>query len=303
MGIFDFFKKKPGTQPIIQPASPNPISKPYKDTATNNIYNLLFCDDIDLYRSKNQPPYSYPFNILFSGYPDEADLRRVIDDSTLDARLRILALNTRRSMGHAPAGKELFGVIVEVGLEGGLDVLASFRDGKARYINQSGKLLIWDTTTDSTANKLTVDLFAKSERIIDQIGPWDKSRKPHPVAGSARITFLVSDGLYFGEGQCETLFNDSLAGPALTSATQLMRYLINKSHTRIPKLTMRKAATIVVLLISMSAQGQQTDFFKPGPVRRELKALPISGSIRIDGILDEPEWVMTAGATDISHLA
>lgn len=61
---------------------------------------------------------------------------------------------------------------------------------------------------------------------------------------------------------------------------------------------MRKAATIFILLISMSAQGQQTDFFKPGPVRRELKALPISGSIRIDGILDEPEWVLTAGATD-----
>ena len=230
MGIFDFFKKKPGTQPAIQPASPNLISKPYKDTATNVIYNLLFCDDIDLYRSRTQPPYSYPFNILFSDYPDEGDLQRVIDDSTLDARLRILALNTRRSMGYAPAGKELFGVIVEVGLEGGLDVLASFRDGKARYINQSGKVFIWDTITDTRANELTAGLIAKSEPIIGQIRPSDKPRKPHPVAGSARITFLVSDGLYFGEGQCETLFNDSLAGPALTSATQLMRYLITKSQ-------------------------------------------------------------------------
>src|ERR1700733_6803304 len=61
---------------------------------------------------------------------------------------------------------------------------------------------------------------------------------------------------------------------------------------------MRKAATIVLLLISSSMQGQQTDFFKPGPVRRELKALPITGNIRIDGLLDEPEWAMTAGATD-----
>ena len=229
MGLFDFFKKQPTTRPAPQPATPNLISKPYKDAATNVIYNLLFCDDLDLYRSRTQPPYSYPFNILFSPYPDEADLQRVIDDSTLDARLRILALNSRRSMGHAPAGKDLLGVIVEVGLEGGLDVLASFRDGKARYINQNGKVLIWDTITDTRANELTADLFAKSEPILGQIGPSDKPRKPHPFAGSARITFLVSDGFYFTEGQGESLFHDSIASPALTTATQLMRYLISKS--------------------------------------------------------------------------
>jgi hypothetical protein len=229
MGLFDFFKRQPATAPANQPATPNLISKPYEDAATNVLYNLLFCDDLDLYRSRTQPPYSYPFNILFSAYPDKADLQRVIDDSTLDARIRILALNTRRSMGQAPAGKELLGVIVEVGMEGGLDVLASFRDGKARYINQSGKVLIWDTTTDTTANKLAADLFANSERIISQIGPWDKPRMPHPFARGARITLLVSDGLYFGEGQVETLFNDPMAGPALTTASQLMRYLISKA--------------------------------------------------------------------------
>ena len=228
MGLFDFFKKKPDSLPATRPSTPNLISNPYKDAATNVIYNLLFCDDLDLYRSKTQPLYSYPFNILFSAYPNEADLQRVIDDTTLDARLRILALNARRSMGHAPTGKELLGVIVEVGLEGGLDVLASFRDGKARYINQSGKILIWDTATDTTANKLTADLFANSGQIVGQIGPWNKPRKAHPFAGSARITFLASDGLYFGEGKGETLFNDSLAGPALMTATQLMRYLISK---------------------------------------------------------------------------
>src|SRR5580698_8897834 len=172
MGLFDFFKRQPTTAPANQPTTPNLISKPYKDAATNVLYNMLFCDDLDLYRSRTQPPYSYPFNILFSAYPDEANLQRVIDDSTLDARLRIIALNTRRSMGRAPAGKQLLGVIVEVGLENGLDVLASFRDGKARYINQSGKVLIWDTASDATAYKLTADLFEKSERVIDQLEPW-----------------------------------------------------------------------------------------------------------------------------------
>jgi hypothetical protein len=231
MGLFDFFKRQPTTTPVNRRAALNLISKPYKDAATNVIYNLLFCDDLDLYKSRTQPPYSYPFSILFLAYPDEADLQRVIDDSTLDARIRILALNMRRSMGQAPAAKELLGVIVEVGLEDGLDALASYRDGKARYINQSGKVLIWDIMTDTTANKLAADLFANSEQIINQIGPWDQPRKPHPDAGSVRITFLVSDGLYFVEGQAAALFDDPVTGPMLTIASQLMRYLINASLT------------------------------------------------------------------------
>ncbi len=231
MGIFDFFKKQPATKPAPQPAPTHLISKPYKDGGTNALYNMLFCDDLDLYRSRTQPPFSYPFSILFSDYAAVEDLQRVVDDSSLEARLRILALNRQRCMRHLPAQKELLAVIVEVGLEGGLDVLASFRDGRARYINQTGKVLIWDTATDAAANKLTADLFAKSERIIEQIGPSDKPRKPHPFAGSARITFLASNGFYFAEGQGEELFHDSIAGPALMSATQCMQYLINKSRS------------------------------------------------------------------------
>jgi len=119
-------------------------------------------------------------------------------------------------------------VIVEVGLDKGLDVLASFSDGTARYINQTGKILIWETK-DEISNKLTENLFIKSKQIVDKIGPWDKPRLPHPTKGNVRITFLVSDGLYFGEAPTNVLFNDTLASPALLSATDLMKYLTEKS--------------------------------------------------------------------------
>lgn len=39
----------------------------------------------------------------------------------------------------------------------------------------------------------------------------------------------MSDGLYFGEGAIEVLFNDQMANPALTNATELMRYLTEKT--------------------------------------------------------------------------
>jgi len=133
--------------------------------------------------------------------------------------------------GDKPAKKELLAVIVEVGLDDGLDVLASFSNGTARYINQTGKILIWEAS-DKTSDELTKDLFLKSQQIIDQIGPWDKPRRPYPTKGNVRITFLVSDGLYFGEGPINDLFNDPLARPALNAATGLLKFLTEKDLER-----------------------------------------------------------------------
>ena len=84
---------------------------------------------------------------------------------------------------------ELFAVLVEVGVEESLDVLASFGDGTARYINQTGKLLVWESTSDVKANGLTSDLFSKRLQKVNQIGPRDKPRKPAPVKGNTRTTY------------------------------------------------------------------------------------------------------------------
>ena len=158
-----------------------------------------------------------------------ADLQKIIGDKNSDPRIKVLAYNRLLASGHKPSKKELLAVIVEVGLDEGLDVLASFNNGTARYINHTGKILVWETTDDAGANKITSDLFANSQHIVDQIGPWDKPRRPNPTKGNLRITFLVSDGLYFGEGPMNVLFNDPMAGPALATATSLMQYLTQKS--------------------------------------------------------------------------
>ena len=73
------------------------------------------------------------------------------------------------------------------------------------------------------------DLFSKSQHIVNQIGVWDQPRRAAPTSGNVRISFLVSDGLYFGEGPMNILFNDELARPALSAAVHLMRYLTDNS--------------------------------------------------------------------------
>lgn len=217
MGLFNL-RKKTAT-----------LAGPYKDEATNKIYNLLFCDDIELFKSNIKPPYNYPFDILFNESAQITDLQKIITDVDSEPRIKLLAANKLLAAGQTPA-KELLVVIVEVGLDEGLDVLASYKNGTARYINYTGSMIIWENTDDAEANALKDELFEKSEVVIKQIGPWDQPRKAHPVKGYVRLSFLLTDGLYFGEGPMNVLFNDPMASAPLSSATRLMQYLMQQSQ-------------------------------------------------------------------------
>jgi hypothetical protein len=110
-----------------------------------------------------------------------------------------------------------------------LNVLAAFSDGTARYLNHSEKLLVWETKTDQS-NILIGNLFNNSINVINKIGPWDKERKPFPTQGMIRLTFLVSNGLYFGEGRFDVLQKDTMGGPVINCATELMSYLTQQPH-------------------------------------------------------------------------
>ena len=203
-------------------------SGPYKEESTNLIYELLFCDHLELYKENNTQKDVFPWNVLFADPPKTGDLQKIILDDDAESRVKLLAYNKLRSIGTEVEGKDLHGVIVEVGLDDGLDVLASYKDGTARYINHTGKMIIWETT-DQVSSEITQQLFRDSVNIVNRIGPWNKPRLPYPVKGNVRISFLVSDGIYFGEGPINTMFNDPIAAPALSSATALMQYLTNKS--------------------------------------------------------------------------
>jgi hypothetical protein len=199
---------------------------PYEDESANIIYNLIFGDDLLLIQDFTELPYTYPFDKLLAPAIAEADLRNIAGDTSVDPRERLIAYNRLRAAGLTIDKIELLGVVVEVHLEDGLDVLASFSNGAARYINYTGKSIVWETTADAHAIDITNELFEHSFKIINRIGPWDKPREPQPESGNTRITFLVSDGLYFGEAETDILFNDPMAGPALKSATNLMNHII-----------------------------------------------------------------------------
>jgi hypothetical protein len=200
--------------------------QPYNDEALNRIYELLFCDDVELFRSSAKQKDVYPWSTIFADKPESIQLRKIIDDPNAETRVQVLAANRLRGLGEPLPAKQLFGVIVEVAMPEGLDTLAAYRDGTARYINYSGKMIVWDSPT-AESSKLVEGLLSAGQRVVDQVGPWESARLAPPRNENVRLTFLVSDGLYFGEGPFNALASDQIGGPVINSAGALMGYLVN----------------------------------------------------------------------------
>ncbi|UOQ72994.1 hypothetical protein [Hymenobacter cellulosilyticus] len=84
----------------------------------------------------------------------EQALRRVLATAGLESRHYLQAWQALRELGVTPpadTAKQVLGVVVEVSLEQGLDLLAAYADGSARYYNYSGAGVVWENPDDSLA--------------------------------------------------------------------------------------------------------------------------------------------------------
>ena len=208
-----------------RPQSPH---RPYKDEAASLIYNLLFCDRLDLFQLNHAGSLAPPWTILFAESPDLDAVANIASDAAQESRVRALAFNLLRTAHREVRQKELLASIIEVGLPEGLDTLAAFADGGARYINHSGKMVLVEGTPNAFDSEIKQVVDA-SRPIVAAIGPWDRERLPPPQNGTIRMTFLVSDGLYFGQGPLDVMQHEQMAAPLIHAATALLVKMVQNS--------------------------------------------------------------------------
>ncbi len=153
-----------------------------------------------------------------------------LDAANPETRVRLQAFALARAAGVAPDAdaKDVFGVVVDMGLAEGLDTLAAFADGSARYFNHSGAALVWDPP-DMTVGQLARALLDAAAAIAIMTGTLDGPRPAAPGSGQAMISVLTPGGIHFGVGPADALANDPWAGPVITAATELMAHLIERS--------------------------------------------------------------------------
>lgn len=226
--IASIFGAKP-TASTVKPTANG--ASPYPNEAINKIYNLLFCDQSEMFEPRpGESPNEWQ-GLLFGTGRDFSAVLALANDETKESRIRALAFNWLRARGQVVPNKVLLGVVVEVPLQDGLDALAAYADGQVRYINHSGKLAVFDGGPPNIVEK-AISVVRAGQAIVDRIGPWDKARLPAPKQGNIRMTFVVSDGLYFGEGPFQLMQKDPLAAQFIAQAVELLQLTVN---TALPK--------------------------------------------------------------------
>ena len=137
-----------------------------------------------------------------------------------------------RQHGQQPSpgiAKQILGVVVEVAMPTGLDLLAVYLDHSARYYNYSGAGVVWEHP-DLSLDSIIDQLLDAARLVVVQIGPWEQERPAPPSHDQARLSFLTPSGLHFGQGPMAALSRDPLSGPVLQLANVLMRALIAKTN-------------------------------------------------------------------------
>jgi hypothetical protein len=155
-------------------------------------------------------------------------VRRIVTMPDLETRVFLQAWHTLREVGDTSLPerpKEVLGVVVEVGMPKGLDIVAAYRDHRARYFNYGGAGVLWERRDDSL-DGLIDELLAAGTVVAQVIGPWTQARPPEPKNGNARINLLTPSGIHLGQGPVEALTQDAMGGPILSAAFGLMKRLV-----------------------------------------------------------------------------
>jgi hypothetical protein len=142
----------------------------------------------------------------------------------LHSRHYLQAWHFLRGVGVEPSPSvagQLLGVVLEVPMGGGLDLLAVYADGTARYFNHSGSSVIWDRP-DARLDQPVGDLLTAGQAVVDQIGRWSGERPEPPNPGTIRLNFLTPLGLHFGEAPFSVLASDPTAGPVVAAGLVLL---------------------------------------------------------------------------------
>jgi hypothetical protein len=209
-----------------------------KADAPNPLRELLFGDaPIDQWPSNHtdQSPFGdfvRARQLLQSG--DTAAASRVWRDILaapgLESRHYLQAWTFLRSHAQPPPAsivKQVLGVVVEVGMPNGLDLLAAYQDYSARYLNFSGAGVVWERP-DSSLDSSIESVLRHAATIARHIGPWTEPRPGPPRPDHVRLNILTPSGLHFGEGPLKVISSDPVSAPLFQAATILMQNLIAK---------------------------------------------------------------------------
>ena len=134
----------------------------------------------------------------------------------------IAAFDWLRAHRQPVPAKVFLGVVAELGSLNGPDVVAAYGDGSIRFISERETLASFGPGSPKITRKAQ-ELLSRSRGLLAHLDPWKEPRVPAAPFGIIRITFLTSDGIYFGDGEARSMARDKFGGETVRTAVQLLR--------------------------------------------------------------------------------
>lgn len=158
-----------------------------------------------------------------------ARLRQILALPNLESRTILQTWHCLRTLGVAPdasLSRKVCGIVVEVGLDAGLDALAAYEDHSARYFNHSGATVIWDITTEEMNGY--IDPFLEvAKAVCENTAPFDQPHPAVPDNGNMLINILTPNGIHIGMGPMDALQRDPMGSAVIQTALALMKALMS----------------------------------------------------------------------------
>ena len=157
-----------------------------------------------------------------------AHLRTILLMPKLESRHYLQAWGFLRMLGQTPppeSEKHVYGIVIEVGMEDGLDLLAAYEDRSARYWNFSGAGVVWEPADNARINAAIAEVLGLAQTVIRQIGPWMQPRRAAPERGVVRLNILAPAGLHFGQAPMNSMMEDPVGNKLFAAGAHLMQAL------------------------------------------------------------------------------
>lgn len=155
-------------------------------------------------------------------------LLEITANPNTETRVLLWSWTALRGLGVHPKPNEadqIKGAVIQVPMAKGADVLAAYADGTARYVNHSGKIIVWDLPDAHIGNIVRTVLECSKDLDVGA---------PTAVAARAgddvvRVTVLTLNGNRFAEAPMRSL-RVSPINQVLTAGAELMGNLIKRTE-------------------------------------------------------------------------
>lgn len=224
--MFNFFKKKE--------EKPIPSTAESKEALRNVLFGNLPAEQW-LGDKKGMP-----WSLFWEAYHQDVNkkdkeaavkaYKKIVDMPGLETRHYLQAWYFLRKLGVNPPpeiARNVYGMVVDVFLKTGSEVVACYADHRARYINYQGRGIYWEAPDSSLNEKM--DALLKAGVGPAQNKAFDENLAPPKEIDAVQISILTPSGIPFGMGTFEGWSKDPMGGPIVLAAGELLNGLVEKA--------------------------------------------------------------------------